>query len=58
VSLPDFTDVLPQIFKEQCACLPPHAISHSSVGTFRRDVVFLGVDAAPQLAAFCTRLHE
>ena len=50
-------DTSPQIFETQVAGLQAHTISHSVVGRFRRDVLFLDVLAPPQLSDFCVRLH-
>ncbi len=49
---------LPQIFQEQSARLPQQSFSHSRLGRFRSDVVFMHVVAAPELKHFCVRLHE
>jgi hypothetical protein len=45
-----------QIFQEQSARLPQQSFSHSRIGRFRSDVVFMDV-VAPELKRFCVRLH-
>jgi hypothetical protein len=49
---------VPQIFQEHSALLPQHSFSHSRLGRFRSDVLFMDVVAAPELTQFCIRLHE